>query len=385
MNRNDEEWFGELSRNPFPKKGFTPELQRKIMREFDRKPVSKRRFYPIAGAALLLVILVFAGYRLAVEPTPEEISQTASVAIHEIAGTPEKTPDIRSVLMLGLRSDAKSSSPAYRTLVIAEQEGKMKTVAEGGGILMPYGQQFWRITSNENALGTGAALQARRIDADSASVSASAVNAVSAANTVVEPTVVSQALLFAGNRYLTLEEKDQSANQGSQIHTRTVDLKAYAASTTGATGFHLDEVAGITGTSALADWMLFRKEGRWQVAEESSGGGIFSPSGKEFSLIPAILPESLTAYDSLNLTWEQVLKLEPDAKDAVSSPDKDMLAVLTTDKVVIYTFPSEKDNTAKKLLTVDKSNLESLVMSEWATEKYADKWIKAGIDALGAK
>ena len=387
MSREDEDWFGELSRNPFAKKGFTPELQRKIMLEFDRKPLKKRRFYPAAGIALLLLGIGFAGYRLQVEPEPTELGVTASQVIQEVVGieNAKVQVDINSVLMLGLRDDAKAESPSYRTLVIAEKAGKLETVAEGDGILMPYGQQFWRLTAvDEAGEGSGAALKV--IEIASTTSSKRAVNAITAADSGL-PTVA-QALIFAGNRYLTLEEWDKSSTADKQIRTRTVDLKAFAASQFSSDiGLNLETAACISDTNPNSEWMLFRQEGRWRAAVEGSGGGIFSPGGKEFTPLPAILPESLTAYDSLNLTWKQVLELEPDALDAISSPQKDMLAVLTKDKVNLYAFPDTKDDLSKasKLLTINKGNLENLIMSQWATEKYAEKWIDAGIAELGGK
>jgi hypothetical protein len=90
------------------------------------------------------------------------------------------------------------------------------------------------------------------------------------------------------------------------------------------------------------------------------------------------LSSGLVNHDTLDRTWEEVQQLQPEAVDAVASPTKDMLAVLTPDTIEIYPSAAEEIKPAQPLLRFGKANGETLVMAQWATAKYAEKWISAG-------
>ncbi|MGH4051260.1 MAG: hypothetical protein ACREVX_07890 [Clostridium sp.] len=129
---------------------------------------------------------------------------------------------------------------------------------------------------------------------------------------------------------------------------------------------------------------LFRKEGKWQVSipllniYHHSGNGSSGRSVEKYINTDIKLPTKITSYDSLCIEWDEIKQKIPQAKDAVSSPNNDMLAVLTPTKLLIFTSP--KLGIDKPSLSIDVDENESIILNQWATDEYVDKWTKLIIE-----
>lgn len=122
---------------------------------------------------------------------------------------------------------------------------------------------------------------------------------------------------------------------------------------------------------------LKRQNGKWQVqaplyvSSSHTGNGSQKDYIKELISTGIQAPEEITGHDTLCIAWETIKEKIPEAKDAVSSPEKDMLAVLTPEELLIYVNP---------LQGLDKPNLsipieeESIVLNQWATGAEVAKW-----------
>jgi len=86
------------------------------------------------------------------------------------------------------------------------------------------------------------------------------------------------------------------------------------------------------------------------------------------------LPGAITSHDTLCLDWNTIRQKIPQAKDAVSSPEKDMLAVLTPEELLIFLDPEKGIN--KPALKIAVDNNESIILNQWATGSYVAKWDK---------
>lgn len=122
-------------------------------------------------------------------------------------------------------------------------------------------------------------------------------------------------------------------------------------------------------------WSMVRKNGMWspQLAKKwvFSNWSTFSYN-LTLTDLPINVPKSVTAYDKLTPGWETIRKAIPDAVDAVSSPAKDMLVVFTPDNLLVYTNPLQ--GITKPVLTISLNKNEHIIMNQWATGKYVDKW-----------
>lgn len=125
---------------------------------------------------------------------------------------------------------------------------------------------------------------------------------------------------------------------------------------------------------------LFRKEGKWQVSiplfnvYQHNGNGSNGRTVEKYINTDIELPTKITSYDSLCIDWNEIKQKIPQAKDAVSSPNYDMLTVLTPSKLLVFKNP--KLGIDKPSLSIDVDENESIILNQWATGEYVDKWTK---------
>jgi len=195
-----------LSSRPLNKKGFTKELEQRILSRIElSRPAPARKNAHLAGTGavvlLLCVTFVFLPFFFGVGAPPfPQVAPTAEPIGSPASGetlSPAKVP-IHSALLIGFRKDEEAGSFAletgrYRTMLIAEVRGKLQVVAETEGIVVPFGQQFWAIRPATYVSGDGFAhvLTVHPADAEEQDTSVPVPDGVRYA----------ERLLFAGNRY----------------------------------------------------------------------------------------------------------------------------------------------------------------------------------------
>jgi len=321
MSPNDPDWKKELSRPPQEGKGFDEKLRRRIEEQLDRKEDRRRKrywFWPVLGsfcaAALTLAGIGAAPILLdvwsdkssshAAAAPAEEIVMTASAQRASVAPV-----SIKTGVLIGLRQDHPAAVPtagaaqetsSYRTLMIAPVDGEVRVAAEGNGILVPYGQKFWRIDAETYSSPTDSIHYLNAHPADK--------NAEHAAikDNPEEEVRYSEKLVFAGNQYVSIAEQKAVAASGStapaalfnRVRVDKLNRMTAAAADIFVGGGNEEHVtvmdifgegalgilSGITrsdGTAVLAkaltgsSWSITRKPGRWtaQVAEMVTGTG----------------------------------------------------------------------------------------------------------------
>jgi hypothetical protein len=134
---------------------------------------------------------------------------------------------------------------------------------------------------------------------------------------------------------------------------------------------------GIKSKITGDNWTLTRENGRWvpQIAEVETFNNNAATS-YELHSFPLALPETVVSHDQLVMPWDSIKQVHPDAIDAVSSPDGDMIAIITADKLYIYPYGSNQ--LGPLALQVELKKNESMVMAQWATAKYAANWLEEG-------
>jgi hypothetical protein len=89
--------------------------------------------------------------------------------------------------------------------------------------------------------------------------------------------------------------------------------------------------------------------------------------------VPIEAPENLVNYDSLFPSWEVIKQKVPSALDAYTSPNKDIVVVITNSKLLVYAI---KNNIlgGEPLRELQLKNSEVSVMAQWATDDYVRIW-----------
>jgi hypothetical protein len=356
----EQSWLEPLKMPPLANRGFNGRLRDRIMRELEagRMPqAAKRRWLPfvalLAGIAAVLAVL-FAKPDL----EPMEL-------VHSVPASPESKVEILQApktpahewadgFLLGLRTDdpaaGKEAGGRYRTLWIAPQDGRLGLIAEGSGILVPYGMDFWLVY--EADFVAGEQLFARKLS--SASSANPSQKAVLRGNED-ENAEREEILAFAGQSYTVLYR----SVEGGKREGLLTDLKSLSTGERNARS--LDEIAPLTREQAAeagTDWFVAREQGRWFIRTANAAAAL---NGKA------------AVHDGVCLPWTDIAGAVPDAVDAFCSPGENWIAVLTGDALVA--LPVDPVGTpGEPVLSVPLRAGETPVLSEWATGAYVEKW-----------
>ncbi|WP_217595002.1 hypothetical protein [Cohnella sp. GbtcB17] len=405
MEPNDKDLKQQLSRGPLIKHGFDARLVARIEEALERP---ERRRHPLlrfgwhgAGLAAMAMLLLFAGlwhwsFGSGGPAGTINLQRAGQTAGTEAPLFADADAELHSALLLGLREDPKSEDgsvvSSYRTLFIAPEDGQFELSAQGDGIVMPYGQNFWKIEAISS--DPGSAAPAQKLIAypvtgkDAAKTDVNALRKAAAAP-------LAERLLFVGNKYVSVEQNPSDAPNRVYRWVKDMDQLAKGAlrrtfEPESEPHVSLEEAmktAEATETPvALKDapepserteqWSIIRRTGSWVAAAPDTSGQPYAPlANKTLAELPTPLPESINKFDTLYPTWSQVLEIEPGAKDAFSSPNEDMLVIVLDDELVVYPYHMQGGD--QNPLRIPLQSNESLIMAQWAKEdKYLDSWKK---------
>lgn len=435
MSRNDSDWEKELGDRPHTGKGFSDDLRRRIEDQVEKRERRRRRLlWPAAGlfgAAGVCALYLLGGFSLmpgkgvhadlaaglspaAVQPTPEA-SAAPPFLLGEI--------NVKSGLLIGLRQDAGTdatpsvtsgdSPSSYRTLMLAPVDGQLQVAAQGNGVLVPYGQKFWKIESKDVTTGSDELHYLVAFPADKKTDARQVIDDPD------ESIVLREKLLFAGNQYVSVQE-DEVWKDGnlpaeeskvwvrklSQLNDSAVPLSAAASGVVTVQdifGEGAQQIlarmaysrnsppvvesgsaigAGEAGESFMGpygagnNWAIIRKPGKWtaQVAET-----YYEPEtrviGYHLYPYPVRLPELVTSHDRLSTApWVRDAQLQEKRKDLLVSPLEDLAVVITDQKLALY-IPDSSSVESRLALEVPLAPGEALVSAQWATGSYVSDWV----------
>jgi hypothetical protein len=334
---------------------------------------------------------------------------------------PSKNPADCGVI-IGLARPMDDDMTNYRTLWITNQKGKLSFDIKSGCIITPYGKGFWQLEPRRRyrkisgfRLGDEC-IFAHPLGQKTALPSDCWWSYVPGTHeeTIEEYDTIHKRLLFVGNQYICM--MDQCEHYGS-IGGGTMGFSGYGIRLYKITnlneekdGKKLKEMIG-SGVKPIIDglhtkyhqfeedkidngWVKFSREvdvdgenmgilrngGRWApmlpIKVEAIDYGLTSERmfvDKEIPL-SLILPKSLTSYDKLVIPWERLKQAIPNAIDAVSSPNGNLLIVQTRSELLI--FPKVDGDLSNPLMTVHLSHGEAIILHQWATGDYVGKWDK---------
>ncbi|WP_156158131.1 hypothetical protein [Gordoniibacillus kamchatkensis] len=386
----------DLQSGPYPRRGFTPELQQRIEERIERKARSRRLRLPFAAAAAAIAVCAVAALAQWPKGQPEHKQAQAAAPAAALTAPAERIAigpaSYHSGLLLGLRTDfqrkagnsgPESADSSYRTLFIAPLDGRLDVAAEGKGILLPYGQTFWKIDAVSQSAG----------DDVYRTLIAHPANRPIPAQAIVPRSSVqvrhSERLLFAGNKYVTLEQTEAVQKGKRTLQTSRVWVKELQ-QVNGEMTMPADDAAarryvGLqdlfgAGVNRADEWAIVRKPGTWVPAVAST---TLDGDQESFVLnsIPLSLPDAVISHDQLCCTWADIQRIQPDAVDALSSPKKDFMAIVTPSSIYFNEVRNGQIG-ATPQLTINLNENEKLVMAQWATESYVDDWVKASRNYL---
>jgi hypothetical protein len=401
MDPSWNELKNQLKEGPFPQSGFNKQLQWKIEAKLEKKATyNKARLFTIACSCTVVLLLALV---ISLNWTPlfnsvASMEKNADQAI-ELKFSEEAKPiaanlqaPVKSVLLIGFRTDHQDNTgneqslksinySEYRSLMITgntENPSKLEVAAEGSNILMPYGQQFWSIDSvtQEAADHTYQYLKAYPA-VEGGQQEKSSFKSPDGINH-------NEKLVFVGNQYVSIVGRDQKKQDNVNTINENVWIhKVDQMNTPSYLNLNPISLQQITGTpkgkvatDIAENWTITRNRGQWipQIADAQK----INNEATTFRLhsFADALPDGVISFDKLSSTWEQIIQIQPTAIDAISSPDNDMIAILTLDK--LYAYPYMDHEIGPLALQINLNPNETLIMAQWATARYADFWIESG-------
>ncbi|MFD0670369.1 hypothetical protein [Cohnella sp. GCM10027633] len=380
---DDKELRERLARGPLARDGFNEELRRRINEEIDRPGKRTRRLWApwarLGGTFAMACAVLFGLWIWQAQPNGSPFEdrlqadriEGASPSASEVAFTTEPP---RSVMLIGLRKDMPEGQSAYRSILVAPEDGELTVNASLEGIYMPYKMKFYRLDAVGDSMGKGTQTIVSTPAGEALPIT---VKADSAYRT-------NEKLLFAGNKYVSLIQTKTSVDTGeTSAHVWVKDIEQLAptlretVAKSGEEPHHgLTELVPSSSTFTN-EWAITRQEGRWVGKVPSEAAGIENPTEAlagiaDAKIVGVQLPLEVSSYDTLWLSWDDIRSREPAALDAFTSRTQDLLAVQTANEITVSAYRMKESD--MKPLSIPLQDGESVVMVQWAQDGYVDTW-----------
>jgi hypothetical protein len=392
---DDKELFEQLARGPLTRSGFDDSLREKIHKRIDNpKRRSIRLWYgnwrKTSSAFLLLLVVLFGvwtwdpfSFKESDENKLLQMSEQTSSLTVQSANSELQNETPRSGILIGLRKDitapnGSTTSSTYRTILVIPQDKVLVIAASGPGIYMPYNQTFWRIDAVPDALGKGL----QRIEASPAGRLVEDVPLETPPSSLRR----SERLLFAGNRFVSIEQSTMVTELGESVKQTDVWVNNVEQLLPTLRNKNNDTLLDLHYTLAAAlgldqngsdieEWTIDRVPGKWVAKQPSQTSSILNTmSDLDLQQIDVPLTEYVLSHDTLALGWDEIHAIEPSATDAFTSPTEDILAVVVDKGIEVY--PYKMMHERMKPLRIQTDTNETIIMVQWAMNSYIDSWTK---------
>lgn len=392
---DDKDLFEQLARGPLTRDGFDDSLRRKIHERIDNPKRRTNRFWNWrwggASAAFLFLLVLFAiwtwgSYSIGESGESQKLQlseQTSSLTEQSSAAELQnETP--RSGILLGLRKDlaggrdGEITSSSYRTILVVPQDKELVIAASGPGIYMPYNMSFWKIDAVPDAWGKGL----QRVEAFQ-------VNQISEevpSKTLPSSLRRSERLLFAGNRFVSIEQNTTVTKEGASVQQTDVwvnNVEHLLPALRNKNNDVLQELhytfAAALGldrsSSDIEEWTIDRVPGKWVAKQPYQASALLNTqSDLDLQQVDVPLTDYVLSHDTLALDWDEIHAIEPSASDAFTSPNEDLLAIVVDKGIKIYPYKMTEE--WMKPLTIQTDANEKIIMVQWTLNSHIDSWTK---------
>ncbi len=325
----------------------------------------------------------------------EEIDRYISVEknIMRISNIQE-VDTLRSGVLLGIKSYyfdemTQTDNWKYRTVWLRANNRSIASVYEINNLLVPRKKGFWlvaveRDTSNNGIRDRIDAIQKGKIKEEYSEDEASffMTSFLERGTEMLAPSILKN-ILYIGNDYVSTETINLLNNRKT-LEVYPIDyLKDEKP-------IKISDIIGSDGLQAFkegaqsvtkADSSIFineesfglsRRNGYWimkgRLNYENSGEELY----KEYN-IKTIPPKELVNYDELVMSWNKIKSKVPEAIDAFTSPNEDIIIIVTRNNLLIYAI-NDHEISQQELGRIKISSSESIVMAEWAIGRYTMLW-----------
>ncbi|MFA5576836.1 MAG: hypothetical protein WCZ27_00795 [Tissierellaceae bacterium] len=306
----------------------------------------------------------------------------------------QEADTLRSGLLMGIKTYTyddieRLDKWSYRTIWIRSSNRTVSSIYELDKLLVPRKKGFWMVDVNRNndynIISDEIRATEKKKYPEEIVVDINLFGLRSAVDQRIIPNKDSiiKNILYIGNDYVSAELVDIKSNRKS-LEVYPIDyLKDNKA-------IKISDLIGddglrtfVEGAQSImkSDTTMFLNEESFGLARRNGywimkGRLNFESDGEEYYKdynIKTIPPKELVSYDQLAIAWDRIKSKIPEAIDAFTSPNEDILIVVTRNSILIY--PIEEDEISlKELGKIRLGASDSIVMAEWATGRYTPLW-----------
>lgn len=308
----------------------------------------------------------------------------------------------RSGVLIGLRSNTpidyedtlgseyKNQSIFYRTLWIGAENGKLRPILETPNLFVPRMSGFWWVGVDAYELNSDHPKD--RLFSYPVGKERKDINLI---ETQEEQSL--KRILFVGNDYVAIEDKSTSNinndEERSSLQIRLID------NIVDNKGIKISDISGEDGKTAMHNsasaflalqdketskrlekepreesFALYRRNGHWIVKGRLNSVHPGDSFYKDYD-INIVPPNKMLNYDEFHISWNEVKEKVPEAVDAYTSPNKDLAIIISHNSLYVYRILNGAlENMYLKKIALQQG--ESVVMAEWATGDYMERWEK---------
>lgn len=285
----------------------------------------------------------------------------------------EDNNPFKSGLLLGIRSHDNT----YKTLWISYINKKLHPVMETEQLFVPRKKGFWEIGYKKANEGVGGSLYVKP------DVAAPSKLELKSRNILTENS--ERRIVFVGNDYIGTERFQRyqvlpidhiSGGKGITLSDVTIkhSSNALIRSSEAFIASLEKKKAQLLNPEPIDDnFILERRNGHWIIRGRLYYKQPIGSKNYEDFDINVMVPSKLIQYDEMNIPWGEIKSKMPWVIDAYESPNKDLLILISTDTIYIYSL--KKGNISKHpLKEIPLNEGDSIVMAEWSLGHYVEKW-----------
>ncbi|MBC8589556.1 hypothetical protein [Wansuia hejianensis] len=201
-------------------------------------------------------------------------------------------------------------------------------------------------------------------------------------------------ILFVSNNYISIEDIDIMNNEKRSLKIYAIDnlekkisiklsdfieedgSKIFLEGLQSAISMDVDPIIDESNIG------LFRRNGYWifkgRVNYKESEEELY----KNFN-IKAIPPKEMVSYDKHLIPWDAIKRKVPEAIDMFSSPNDDLVVVVTHTDLLIYSIENKEEISSTPMEKIKLPKNASIIMAEWAIDRYPDMWESEVIEKGG--
>ncbi len=317
-----------------------------------------------------------------------------SVANANIIDTNQYSNPGTSGIFIGLKIP-DNNDYIYKTIWVAADDKMLRPVLSRNNIIFPRRSGFWELQVRR-VLGKGEITD--ELFAHNVAAKDSAIVKGKVLLKQAQPITNTKVIDYIGNDYVAIENSIAGNNKlqvlpvdnlSSQIGIKVSDLlgdqglTAYRSAREQALRtLHDEGIAAADEDMSEDNLGLTRKNGHWHLQGRINYPSNGRPGTREFN-INFTPPVSLIVYDTVYLSWQNIKDRVPNALDAFTSPNQDIVIIETKNKLYIFGISGEQLDSIP-LGEIELKEGAAVVMAEWATGSYVDNWERTFL-ATGAQ